>query len=303
MRRKKPSLLICLLVLGLSACSTQGPNAHSAAAPVSLAAGAGEEVVEAQAGIPCNPADPGAQASAVRAALAEAVRRAAAAYGGESGSRSVDDLVVQHRVDRYWTQSNQCFASVQAVVRTSSLQRSAKQNNREELRRLGRPVVAFSVASYRIFPNTALTTRRSAAEVIDSLQQELITRGFDVRRSLKARNVTLGGGGTEVLDISSAEREQIAKAALKDGVTFLVQGEIKVTDQGQQGNGDFLAVVDGSLEAVQLSSDRIIGSFRDVATGQHVAASAAYTKAISGFARAAGAELADQMLDSWKSAD
>jgi hypothetical protein len=300
----KPRMFCGLFVAAIlvQSCSAEKKSAV-APVPPTLSAGVGEQIVEGTGSVSCAQGAAEGMNAAVRVALEDAVRRAVAAYGLENVVSSIDDVVVRHRVDRYWQQGDQCFATVQAVVRTSALQKAAKEETREELRNLGRPLVAFAISSYRIFPNTAVTTRRSAAEVIDSLQQELITRGFDVRRSLKARNVALQGGGEEVVDISSAEREQIATAARHDGVTFLVQGEIKVTDDGQQANGEYLAVVDGSLEAVELATDRVVGSFRDVATGQHVAASAAYTKAISGFARAAAAGLAPQMLDSWKHTD
>lgn len=281
-------------------CSTQKASPRVLSAPVSLVAGIGEEVVDGQGSVACSMADEHYRRAAEQAALEDALRRAVAGHGGNASRVLIEDFVVTYRTERFWQEEDYCVARVQAVLRTALLKRSAKEQTREELQALGRPVVTFAIASYRILPNTAVTTRRAAAEIIDSLQQELITRGFDVRRSLKARKEVLSDGGIEVLDISSAERDRVAAAALKDGVTFLVQGEIKVSDEGKQPDGQYLAVVDGSVEAVELATDRIVASFRDVASATHVSASAAYTKAISAFARSAAAELAPQMLDTWQ---
>jgi hypothetical protein len=57
--------------------------------------------------------------------------------------------------------------------------------------------------------------------------------------------------------------------------------------------------VDGSVEAVDLKTERVVGSFTDVARATNESASAAYTKAIAAFARSAAADLAPQMLDTW----
>jgi hypothetical protein len=293
------SVTLLALMVGCSSEKRSVPQP----VPSSLVAGVGEEIVDGQGSVPCETADQQYRPEAEQRALYDAVRRAAAAHGGSADRLLIDEVIVTYRTERFWQEQGQCLARVQAVVRTALLQRTAREETREELRALGRPMVAFAIASYRILPNTAVTTRRAAAEIIDSLQQELITRGFDVRRSIGARREALSEGGTEVLDISSAERDRIASAALRDGVRFLVQGEIKVTDEGKQDDGQYLAVVDGSVEAIELATDRVVGSFRDVATAKHMSASAAYTKAISAFARSAAAELAPQMLDTWQHSD
>ena len=125
MRAQKQPLLTLLSTLALVVLAGCAERSARALQPVSLVAGVGEAVVEAEAGVPCSGTDENARQQAVHAALVEAVRRAATAYGDGSVPATVDEVVVQHRVDRYWTQSGQCFASVQAVVRTSTLQRSA----------------------------------------------------------------------------------------------------------------------------------------------------------------------------------
>ncbi len=290
------ALVIAAIVAGCGA--RQSPSA--APPPVALVAGVGEQIAEGVGNVACAADDEPSRQLAVRAALQNAVQRAAAAYGQPS-SMSIDEVVTAHRVERFWQGQGQCFASVQAVVRTALLQARGRTETRGALAALGRPRITFAVQSYRILPNIAVTTRRAAAEVIDALQEELIKRGFDVRRSLKARGEALQGGGEQVVDISSTERAQIAQRAQKDGIVFLVQGEIKVSDEGKQPDGQYLAVVDGSIEAVDLRSEDVVAAFRDVSTAKFVSASAAYTSAISAYARAAADELAPQMLDTWRS--
>jgi hypothetical protein len=225
------------LMAFLSACSARDTSMpRTEPVPPSLVAGVGEDVVDGQGSVPCGAADEASRRTAEQKALQDAVKRAAAAYGAVADELRIEDVVARHRVERFWQEQGECFARVQAVVQTSQLQRSAREQTREALHAVGRPLIAFAISSYRILPNTAVTTKRSAAEIIDSLQQELITRGFDVRRSLKARTEALVGGGGEVLDISSAERDRIAAAAMRDGVVFLVQGEIKVSDESKRRN-------------------------------------------------------------------
>lgn len=281
-------------------CGSQAPQPVAPPENLPLVAGVGEHIVSGTGSVSCTVLDAEAKARAEEAALEDAVGRAVALYGVSGVTPSIANVVSSHRVERQWESSGRCAVTLQAVVRTDQLRDQSKQRTRNELEALGRPLVALAIQSYRILPNLAVTTRRSAAEVIDSLQQELITRGFDVRRALGARRKALAAGGEEVIEISSAEREDISAAARKEGVAFLIQGEIKVSDEGKKGDGDYLAVVDGSLEVVELGTDRVVGGFRDVAQAKHISASAAYTKAISGFARAAGAELAPQMLDTWR---
>jgi hypothetical protein len=293
------TVLAGFAVLAAAGCAER-EAASSAPAPPPLVAGIGEEIAAGTGGVPCGRDGAESRRLAERAALRNAVERAATAYGDPS-LLTLEEVVTAHRVERYWQGEGRCFAAVQAVVRTDVLGRLGRRQTKEQLAAVGRPKIAFAVQSYRILPNIAVTTRRAAAEVIDSLQEELIRRGFDVRRTLAGRREALQGGGEQVADISSAERAEIARRALADGVFFLVQGEIKVTDEGKQGDGQFLAVVDGSLEAVDLRTEDVVAAFRDVSTAKFVSASAAYTKAISAYARSAADELAPQMLDSWRS--
>ncbi|MBI4518044.1 MAG: hypothetical protein HY699_19750 [Deltaproteobacteria bacterium] len=271
------------------------PAPAPVAAPPPLAAGFGEHVVEGIGSVPCSALDDASREQAVGAGLRDVLMRAKGMFGDPGANVSVSDVVGARRIDRYWFGQGQCFASVQAVVRTAELTKRAREESRRQT--AGRPAVTFAVVSYRILPRSGVTTRRGAAEVIDLLQQELIDRGFDVRRSLKARRRGLEQGGAEVADISSAERDDIAAVALRDGVRFLVQGEIKVSDEGQQADGTYLAVVDGTVEAVELTTERVVGSFGDVSTAKHISASGAYTTAISGFARSAAGKIGPQMLD------
>lgn len=296
--RASRAAVLLLAAVGLGGCASR-ESASSGAQPIlPLVAGVGEHVTDGIGSIPCTGDDAQSRQLAVRAALQNAVTRASAAYG-DAGDVSVDEAVTAHRVERYWHGEGQCFATVQAVVRTSQLSDRAETRTRDELRAAGHPVLAFAVSSYRIFEKVAVT-RHPAVEVIDALQQELIDRGFDLRRSLKARDQLLAGGAEEVVAPSSAERQQIKAAALKDGVAFLVQGEIKVTDKGEQADGQYLAVVDGTLEAVDLKTEGLVGSSVEVARAKDISQSAAYTKAISGFAISAAAKLAPQMLKTWK---
>ena len=283
----------------LAGCAARGGPAARPLVP--LVAGVGEQIADGVGSTPCTREDSESRQRAVHVALENAVDRASAMYGERAGG-PLGNLIVAHRVERYWQGEGQCFAAVQAVIRSARLRETAKNQNREELRGVGRPVVAFAVSSYRILPSIEVTTRRAAAEAIDGLQQELIVRGFDVGRSLRARGQALARGASEVADISSVERAQISSAALKDGVAFLVQGEIKVVDLGKQPDGQYLVAVDGSLEAVDLRTERLVGSFVDEGSAKHISATAAYTKAISAFARSAASGLAPQMLDTWKHA-
>jgi len=292
--------VLWLTAVGLVGCASR-QSASSAAQPIlPLAAGVGEQLVDGNGSVTCVRDDAQSRQLAVRAALQNAVTRASKAYG-DGRDVSVDDVVTAHRVERYWQGEGQCFATVRAVVRTAVLSDRAEDRTRDDLSTVGRPVIAFAVSSYRIFEKVAVT-RHPAVEVIDALQQELIDRGFDLRRSLKARDQVLAGEAEEVVAPSSAERKQIKAAALKDGVAFLVQGEIKVTDKGEQADGQYLAVVDGTLEAVDLKTEGLVGSSVQVARAKDISQSAAYTKAIEGFAVAAAAKLAPQMLKTWKHA-
>lgn len=288
-------------VAAIFGCATNrlGFSDRDRTAPLTLIAGADHRVESGIGDAPCSNSADLRKEEAVDAALSDAVSKVLVLRDLRSGTRPVE-FVSAHVVLDTWYENGRCFARVQAAVDTERIRHVEAAANRTELRSLGRPTIAFAIETFRVLPNLNVTTRRSAAEIIDSLQQEFIVRGFDVRRSLKARNEALQEGGDRVDAISSAERSEIAAAALKDGVDFLVQGEVKVSDEGEQPDGRFLAVVDGSFEAVDLRSEHVVGAFRNVASGKHVSATAAYTKALSELARLAVGDLSPQMLDTWQ---
>ncbi|MEY4933627.1 MAG: hypothetical protein RLZZ403_1947 [Pseudomonadota bacterium] len=296
------------LAVLLSACTmawacSAGPAAPVKGPPMALSAGPGESIVAGSGSVPCAAENETTRAAAVQAALRNAVSTAA----GIEDDAGLDDAVARQvpsfRVDRYWASSGRCFAQLQAVVKTGAFQRAEKRQTQAFLAGRGSPKIAFAVQSYRIMSENGQTTRRATAEPIDALQEYFLDKGFRVVRTSRGRGSALKAGG-ENLDsstqIDSKERDAIASNARKDGVDFLIQGEIKVTDEDQQGE-EYRAVADGSLEAIDLKNGEVLGSFSDEVPATALSRNAAYTRAIKVYAAPAVDKLAGHILDLWSS--
>jgi len=96
----------------------------------------------------------------------------------------LDELIVNQRVVAPWQGQGRCYAAVQAVSDLGAERSACAAARGARWHRLGKPLLAFAVSSYRILRRSASTTRRAAAEVIDC-SSRLIERGFSVRRTLR----------------------------------------------------------------------------------------------------------------------
>lgn len=299
-----------LISLVLAACFFFGCSGSAArkvepGLDVPLVAGPGQALADGIGSVACAHADQHHRELAIDQALRNAVSKAAMTYGELPGSASHQPYVAGYRLEKYWSDDRRCVASVRAVVDTQSLRKLVSRKTRGDLAQAGRPKLALAIASYRIIPGAGATTKRHTLEPIDALQSEFISRGFDIYGTDKARRQVMSG--YKVPFASSADREQLASLARKDHVEFLIRGELKVTEKGGSRGIDasggtygnqYESVVDGSLEVVELRSNRVVASYVDVAPSIQLSASAASTKAIKTYARAAAFVLAPQMLDS-----
>ncbi len=289
----------------LVACSGAATRQVEPGLDVSLVAGPGQALADGIGTVRCERADQPHRELAIDQALRNAVNKAAMTYGELPAAESHKPYVAGYRLEKYWTDDHQCVASVRAVVDTQSLRKVVSRETRGDLAVAGRPKLALAIASYRIIPGAGVTTKRHTLEPIDALQSEFISRGFDIYGTDRARGRVMTGYAVPFA--SSKDRDELAADARRDGVDFLVRGELKVTEKGGLRDVDssggtygnqYESVVDGSLEVVELSSNRIVASYVDVAPSTQLSASAASTKAIKTYARAAAFTLAPQMLDS-----
>lgn len=234
-----------------------------------------------------------------------------------------EGYVKDHEVIREGEEKGQYFVTIRAKVSIDQIGADFERLLGRVKAQMDTPSISFVLTTWKkrgisrsaLLTETRTDTSRSVSlekidenlykkypnqNIIDSFQQEFITKGFDTKATDKARAIAL----TESLAVTSInplDRQAVRESAEKEGANYVARGEVKIIDvqpSSSSSRQDVTAEI--NVEIIDVGSGDTVGSYSNTVTAADTSELTSEAQAIKKAAILAARTMADQVLKKWQ---
>jgi hypothetical protein len=234
-----------------------------------------------------------------------------------------EGYVKDHEILKEGESQGQYFVTIRAKVSVDQIGADFKQLLGRVKMQMDNPSITFVLTTWErrgtsrstVLTETTTETSRSVSlakidenlwkkypdsNIIDSFQNEFISKGFDLKAADKARKIAI----TESLAMTSVnpqDRDAVREAAEKDGANYVARGEVMIIDvQVSPSTGKQNVTAQLGVEIIDVGSGDIVASYTTTKTAASDSMQTAKAQAIMSIAALGARTLADQTLRKWQ---